>query len=238
MARTWLGISPGRLGAPVAGKAGQPGPAEPTRYMLASTVLASLTRPASAPHRWFAGAKHVRRGEMVPGATLADLDHIHPEFAIFGSHLRQFRTPLDPSRVLTEFVSVHICDVCDVRPTADRAAVLGRLAVVLGRPQQVRVRIAHVGERGPPGLEGREGGAPGERVIHNGTTCGHVSQRTSEPLAETSERPEVNGRLPSGERCPMLRPFSSIYRTEISARDIIQIRTYPTHNPPGGFRGP
>jgi hypothetical protein len=27
----------------------------------------------------------------------------------------------------------------------------------------------------------------------------------------------------------MLGPFSSIYRTEISTRDIIQIRTYPTH---------
>ena len=196
------------------------------------------TRPASAPHWWFAGAKHVRRGEMVPGATLADLDHIHPEFAIFGSHLRQFRTPLDPSRVLSEFVSVHICDVCDVRPTADGAAVLGRLAVVLGRPQQIRVRIADIGERGAPGLEGRERGAPGERVIHDGTTCGHVSQRTSGAEADTSERPEVNPRLPSGERWPMLRPFAPIYRTEISGRDIIQIRTYPAHNPPGGCRGP
>src|ERR1700727_242843 len=139
------------------------------------------TRPASAPHWWFAGAKHVRRGEMVPGATLADLDHIHPEFAIFGSHLRQFRTPLDPSCVLSEFVSVHICDVCDVRPTAYGAAVLGRLAVVLGRPQEVRMRVAHVGERGPPGLQGREGGAPGERVIHNGTTCGHASSVRRDP---------------------------------------------------------
>jgi len=39
---------------------------------------------------------------------------------------------------------------------------------------------------------------------------------------------QVNNRLPSAEQSPMLRPFAPIYRTEISARDIIEIRTYLT----------
>jgi hypothetical protein len=72
---------------------------------------------------------------MVPTTTLADLDYVYPEFSVFGRHLGQLRTPLNPSRILSELVSVHIRDMCDVGLTADGAADLGRLAVVLGRAQ-------------------------------------------------------------------------------------------------------
>jgi hypothetical protein len=126
--------------------------------------------------------KHVRRGEVVPATTLADLDHIHPEFAVFGSHLHQFSGFLNSSRILSEFIPVHIGNVCDVRLTADRAALIGGLAVVFGRAQQVRVRVAGIRHRGVARAYGRERGAPGKRVIHHGSSNGyacHAPQGTS-----------------------------------------------------------
>src|SRR6202012_2313335 len=46
----------------------------------------------------------------------------------------------------------------------------------------------------------------------------------------------VNSRLPARERLRMLWPSVSIYRTEISSRDIVKIRRNRTHT--GGCRGP
>jgi hypothetical protein len=137
------------------------------------------TCSASAARRRLAGAKHVRRGEMIPATTLADLDHVYPEFAVFGSHRHQFRGPLDPARVLSEFVSVHIGDMCDVRLTADRAALIGGLAVVLGRTEQVRMSVAGIGHGGLPRVHRRECGPPGERVIHNGATSSRACHAPS-----------------------------------------------------------
>jgi len=102
---------------------------------------------------------------MVPATTLADLDHIHPEFAVFGSHLYQFRGFLNPSRVLSEFIPVHIGYVCDVGLTTDRTALLRGFAVVFGRPEQVRVRVAGIRHGGVAGAHGRERGAPSKGVI-------------------------------------------------------------------------
>src|ERR1700722_922807 len=197
------------------------------------------TRPAPASRRRLTGAKHVRRGEMVPATTLADLDHIHPEFSVFGSHIRQFRGPFDPARVLSEFVSVHIGDICDVRLTADRAAHIGGLAGVLGRAEQGRMSVASVGHRGGPRVHRRERGAPGERVIHNGATSGRachapsIARRTR--LAYPQWRFRRAYRTAAGERGVALRRTVayaetrwSIYRTEISGRDIVRIhQPYP-----------
>ena len=147
------------------------------------SVWTYSTPPA---HGRFTSTKHVRRGEMVPSTTLADLDHIHPEFAVFGSHLHQFRGLLNSSCVLSEFISVHIGDVCDVYLTAYRAALLGRLAVVFGGAEQVRVRVAGIGHRGVTRAHGRKCGAPGERILHHqasGSCACHRPQGTSETVS-------------------------------------------------------
>src|SRR5258708_35929579 len=157
---------------------------------------------------------------MVPATTLADLNHVDPEFPVFGSHLVQFRRPLDPPCVLSEFIPVHIRDVCDIRPAADRALDVGRLAVVLGGPQQVRVSIADFGEVGPARADRCQGRPPGEPVVHHRTPRGHAVQSTSWLL--------------SWERVRMLwtqhRYIEPRYRQEISAR---YTRTLPT----GGVGG-
>ena len=104
---------------------------------------------------------------MVPPATLTDLDDIDPEFTVFGRHLRKFARLLNPSLVLTELITVYVGDVSQVHFPADRTAVIGGLAVELGGPQQVRVSIADVGDRGPSGEHGRERGPAGQPVVHD-----------------------------------------------------------------------
>jgi hypothetical protein len=63
-------------------------------------------------------------------------------------------------------------------------------------------------------------------------------RREPRPI-DTSPRPghpaQVNSRLPTGEQSPMLGTVTPIYRTEISARDIVQIHE---PYPPGRCRGP
>jgi hypothetical protein len=58
---------------------------------LALASLASFTagpRPPPPAYGWLASAENVRGSEVVPPATLTDLDHIDPEFTVFGCHLR------------------------------------------------------------------------------------------------------------------------------------------------------
>ena len=106
---------------------------------------------------------------MVPPATLTDFDHIDPEFAVFGGHLREFACLLNPSLILAELVAVYIGDVGQVGFPADRTAVLSGLTVELSGPQQVRMGIADVGDGGAPGEDGYERGPAGQPVVHNGT---------------------------------------------------------------------
>src|SRR5215472_8087605 len=114
-----------------------------TRQVVRLRLLAA-PRTASATCGRLACTEDVRRSEVVPATTLTDLDHVDPEFAVFGCHLCQLWSPLYPSRVLSEFVSVHVGDMREVGLAADRAPVAGCLAVELGRAQQVRVRVADV----------------------------------------------------------------------------------------------
>jgi len=81
---------------------------------------------------------------------LTDLDHVDAEFAVFGRHLGQFGSSLDAPRVLTEFIPVHIGDVRQVGLAADRAPDVGRLSVVFGGAQEVRVSVTDVGDSGVP----------------------------------------------------------------------------------------
>ena len=155
------------------------------------------TYPASPPRRRLTSTEHVRRGEMVPSTTLADLNHIHPEFAVFGSHLHQFSGFLNPSRILSEFVTIHIGNMCDISLTADRAALFGGLAVVLGRAEQVRVRVAGIRHRGVTGAYGRKGGPPGKRVIHNRASSGYACHVPSITRGRPSVPPGCRlGRVP------------------------------------------
>jgi hypothetical protein len=181
---------------------------------------------------------------MVPSTTLADLDHIHPEFAVFGSHLHQFRGFLNSSRVLSEFISVHIGDMCDVRLTADRAALLGRLTVVFSRAEQVRVRVAGIRHRGVARAYRRERGAPGKGVFHNGASNGcacHVPQGTSGTAShryQSATWPLHASEQPVAHRGTVA--YARNRYTDISNRDIGKRYRTDTHKPypPGRCRGP
>jgi len=208
-ARSWLGCGHGRSGTHVADGGdsldpptphvtwcGEPSwlvrrkpPRDVSRMVaLRHQPLRLLAAPRRAPAacRGFTSAEHVRRSEMVPATTLADLDHIDPEFAVFGCHLDQFGSSFDSPRVLSEFISVHVGDVREVVLAADGAAGIGRLAVELGRSQQVRVRVADVGERHVARVHGRERCTPGKPVVHNRSARGHAPQGTSATPAAPS----------------------------------------------------
>jgi len=106
---------------------------------------------------------------MVPPATLTDLDHINPEFAVFGSHLGEFACLFYTPFILAEFVTVHVSDMGQIGLSADRTAILGGLTMELRGPEQVRMSVADVGDRGAPGEDRRDRGPAGQPVVHNGT---------------------------------------------------------------------
>ena len=106
---------------------------------------------------------------MVPPATLADFDHIDPEFAVFGRHFREFTCLLDSSLVLAELIAVDVRHVGELGFPADRAAVFGGFAVEFRGPEQVGVSVADVGDGRAPGAHRRERGPAGQPVVHDGT---------------------------------------------------------------------
>ena len=85
---------------------------------------------------------------MVPATTLADLDNVRPELAIFGGHLSEFWRLLYPPFKVAKLIPVHVGDVGELHPAADRAAGLRCLAVELRSAQQVGMRVADVRDRG------------------------------------------------------------------------------------------
>ena len=243
-ARSWLGCRHGRSGTHVAygGDSldpptphvtwcGEPSwlvrrkpPRDVSRMVaLRHQPLRLLAAPRRAPAacRGFTSAEHVRRSEMVPATTLADLDHIDPEFAVFGCHLDQFGSSFDSPRVLSEFISVHVGDVREVVLAADGAAGIGRLAVELGRSQQVRVRVADVGERHVARVHGRERCTPGKPVVHTRSARGHAPQGTSATPAAPSlaaQPPGLPGQPPVAWRAAVA--YAVMVRFDISNRDI------------------
>jgi len=72
---------------------------------------------------------------------------------------------LYPAFVAPEFITIDVGDVGELAPPADGAAGLGGLAVELRRAQQVRVRVADVGDGGVAGEHRRERCPAGKRVV-------------------------------------------------------------------------
>src|SRR5512144_2953078 len=83
------------------------------------------------------GAAHdVRRRQVVPSARLTDLDHVDRELGVLRGQRRQLAGALDPPAVDAELVAVDVGHVGEPLLAAHRARRRGRLAVVLGGPQQ------------------------------------------------------------------------------------------------------
>ena len=110
-------------------------------------LLAGPGPGTSAPGARLAGAENIGRSEVVPATTLADLNDIRPELAIFGGHLGKFGALLYPPFIMAELIPVHIGDMGELDPAADRAAGLRRLTMELGGTEQVGMRVADVRNR-------------------------------------------------------------------------------------------
>ena len=102
---------------------------------------------------------------MIPGTTLTDLNHVDPELCVFRGHFGQFRPLFNPPLISPELVSVDVGDVGELGLPADRAGGIGGLTVELRGPQQVRMGIADVGDRGAAREYGRERCAARKTVV-------------------------------------------------------------------------
>src|ERR687895_1605581 len=111
----------------------------------------------------------VRHREVVPRTTLAHFHHIDPEFTVFTSHLDKLIGPSGAAGDASKLVAVDVSDVGEPLPAADGTPLVGRLAMVLGGPQQVGMGVAGVGHLQPARPKRRQGGAAGEPVIDNRT---------------------------------------------------------------------
>lgn len=143
---------------------------------------------------------------MVPGTTLADLDYVDLELCIFRSHFVQFRAALYPALIPAELVAIDVRDVGQLGVPADRTGDVGALAVELGRPEQVWMRIADISHGGAAGQDRGERRPPGKPVVDHRSP--HVRQVTTEPAAAgaqtghrivTAERARHPCRAPDGQ---------------------------------------
>jgi hypothetical protein len=158
------------------------------RNVPSGAFLLACPSSAAASRTRLASAKNVRRCKVVPAATLADFDHIDPEFAVFGGHLVQLRPALHASLVLPKLIAIYIGNMRELGFPADRAPDFGRLAVKLGGSQQVGMSVAYIGDRSVPGLDRRERSPAGQPVDDNGTPCPHDGQGTSELASGRARR--------------------------------------------------
>ena len=173
-----------------------------------------------APGARLTCAEYVGRSEVVPGTTLADLDDVNLELPVFQRHFIEFWPPLDPSFILAEFVAVYVGHMGQPGPAADRAGRVGGLSVELRGPQQVRVRVADVGDRGLPEQHGFQRRPLGERVVDDRTHRAHPRQGTTDAR---------RGRARNLAAMPGLRSVTDqhilpMYRTDTMERYIAKIR--------------
>src|SRR5262245_61804468 len=89
-------------------------------------------------------SKYVRECQVVPATTLTHFNHIYPEFTKLVGHLQQLTGRLYAPGIAAQLVTVHVRDVAEALLPADRAGLVGRLTVVLRRPEEVGVRVAGV----------------------------------------------------------------------------------------------
>src|ERR1700722_18142 len=137
--------------------------------------------PPAPPRSRLARPQNIRRCEVVPRATLADLDHVDLELCVFRSHLIQLRRLLDPALIPAQLVAVHICDVRQLRLPADRTRDVGGLAVELRGPQEIGMRVADVSHGGAAREHRRYRRAPRQAVVHHRSP--HDRQSTTDPPA-------------------------------------------------------
>ena len=120
---------------------------------------------------------------MVPAARPAHLDDKNAELLVQTRHpMELVGGPSGPSRML-ELVTVHPRDQRQGLLAAHGAGDRARLTVELRRSQEVRGRVADLGEADPAGIDLREQRTPLQRVVHD-LSLGPHAQQTTQPIGD------------------------------------------------------
>jgi len=119
-------------------------------------------------------AQRVRDMEVIPGALLAYLNDVDPKLPKLMGHLRELRGGLHATRIRPQLGSERIRHVAEVAASTNGAGTLGRLAMVLGGPKQIGVRVAEVAGQRPAGAQGLEVGAAGKPVVDDSARSGGI----------------------------------------------------------------
>src|SRR5215204_5064447 len=133
--------------------------------------------------------EQVRQDHVVPATGGADLDDDDLELAVLVCHLLKLRGPLDPPRVLAQLVAENVIEHDHFARLTDRARAIRRLAVILGGPDQQRVRVACVmaSKTAPRTTQRLQGCATLQRVVDYLPLRPHGDQSTLRPpLGSTS----------------------------------------------------
>src|SRR3954465_1078130 len=155
------------------------------------------------------GTQDVRGVQMVPTATPAHLDLVHGELRLHRVHPGQFGLRLRLAGRRTEMVAVHVVHPGEALLAAYRAGDIGRLAVVLGRPGEVRTGVADLEQTRAARVHVGEDGSPLQRGVHDGSTSGHGGQcthRRALPTSSRAERPGSGALLASPRATVTARP--------------------------------
>src|SRR4051812_9288776 len=154
------------------------------------------------------GSQDVGAVQVVPATPPAHLDGVDRELLLHAVHAGEFDLRLGLTRDRAERVAVHVTHEGQPSLPADRAGDVGHLAVVLGRPRQVRAGVADLEEPRAPGVDVGQDGSPLQRVVHDGSTSGHGANVRTDADGGDPPRPPAGLRFGSPQaaaHCPMYR---------------------------------
>lgn len=176
--------------------------------------------------RYTVPTQHVLLNEVVPPAATANLHNVDRELTQRHCQRGQLRLRTRLSGRRLEFVAVDVVDMGEILPPADRAPILGLVAVETCCALQVRRGIAHLVRTNPVGVHLTQQSPPLERVVdrlplrshgQEGTRSISVRRLRSPSVIEVS-RPVDCARVSRRSTVAMYRGDTSAHQRQLNSR--------------------
>ena len=117
-------------------------------------------------------------GQMIPVAIRTHLDHVTGELLVLARKLGELRGLGDAAPVGWQSSPEHVAHVNERMLFADRTEIIGGMTDILGRPDELRMSVAHVASGQPTPVVLVDEMPPGQSVIDSGRAAQRATNRT------------------------------------------------------------